>query len=54
MISLPNSMLATQRVGSIATAVVFEPQCLGRDTAGQLPDGTTDTGFIEIDDIEFF
>jgi hypothetical protein len=43
-----------QDILAAATALVFEPQCVGRDTAGQLPDGTTDAGFVEIDDIEFF
>jgi spore coat protein H len=43
-----------QDILATTTGLVFEPQCLGRDTAGQLPDGTTDAGFIEMDDIEFF
>lgn len=37
------------------TGLVFEPQCIGRgDTSGQLPEGTTDAGFFEVDEIEFF
>jgi spore coat protein H len=40
---------------STASGLVFHPQCVGRsDADGQLPDGTTDPGFLEIDDIEFF
>jgi hypothetical protein len=34
--------------------LVLEPQCVGRDDTGMLPDGTTDPGFVQIDDIEFF
>ena len=34
--------------------LLFAPQCNGRDAAGYLPNDTTDPGFIEIDDIEFF
>ena len=37
-----------------ARGLVFEPQCVGRDANGMLPDGTTDDGFIQLDDIEFF
>jgi hypothetical protein len=37
-----------------ATGLVFEPQCVGRDDTGMLPEGTTDAGFVQIDDIEFF
>jgi spore coat protein H len=36
------------------TGLVFEPQCLGLDDSGYLPEGTTDVGFLEVDDIEFF
>jgi hypothetical protein len=43
-----------QAVLATATALVIEPGCLGRDETGQLPDGTTDAGFVQIDDIEFF
>lgn len=34
--------------------LLFSPQCLGRTDDGFLPEDTTDEGFIEIDDIEFF
>jgi hypothetical protein len=37
-----------------ARGVVFEPQCVGRDTSGMLAEGTTDAGFVQIDDIEIF
>jgi spore coat protein H len=36
------------------TGLSFQPQCVGRDTGGQLPDGETDAGFVDIDDLEFF
>jgi len=32
----------------------FQPQCVGRDAAGFLPAGTNDTGFVDIDDLEFY
>jgi hypothetical protein len=32
----------------------FQPQCAGRDVAGFLPEGTKDTGYVDIDDLEFF
>jgi spore coat protein H len=32
----------------------FQPQCVGRDVAGFLPEGTTDTGYVDVDDLEFF
>ena len=43
-----------QSVLAAVTALVIEPQCVGRDDTGQLPDGTTDEGFVHVDDIEFF
>jgi spore coat protein H len=36
------------------SGIVFHPQCAGRADDGQLPEGTTDPGFLEIDDIEFY
>ena len=36
------------------TALRFFPEPVGRDLAGQLPDGTSDAGFLLIDEIEFF
>jgi spore coat protein H len=44
----PQSILAT------VSGLVFQPLCVGRDATGQLPAGTVDAGFLEIDDIEFF
>jgi hypothetical protein len=35
-------------------AISYQPQCISRTAIGQLPDGTTDNGWIEVDDIEFF
>ncbi len=32
----------------------FHPFCAGRSDAGQLPDGTSDPGHLELDDIQFF
>lgn len=32
----------------------FQPQCVGRDGGGFLPEGKTDTGYVDIDDLEFF
>jgi hypothetical protein len=32
----------------------FQPQCVGRDGSGLLPAGTNDTGFVDIDDLEFY
>jgi len=29
-------------------------QCATRDASGQIPDGETEVGFVQIDDIEFF
>jgi hypothetical protein len=39
---------------SAATGLVFAPRVVGVDSGGFLPDGTTDAGFLRIDDIEFF
>lgn len=36
------------------SGIQWMPQCNGRGTAGQLPAGTTDTGWVDIDDVEFF
>lgn len=35
-------------------AVSFLPQCANRDASGQLASGTTDSGFVDIDDVEIF
>jgi spore coat protein H len=37
-----------------ATGLMFRPQCNHRDASGQLPAGTTDQGWVDIDDIEVF
>ncbi len=35
-------------------SISYQPQCNGRGSTGLLPAGTTDNGWIEVDDIEFF
>ncbi len=35
------------------SAIYFQPQCVG-NAGGFLPEGTTDTGFVDIDDLEFY
>jgi spore coat protein H len=37
-----------------ASGLTFRPQCNHRDATGQLPAGTTDVGWLEIDDLEVF
>ncbi|MFO7178164.1 MAG: CotH kinase family protein [Pseudomonadota bacterium] len=44
----PNDILRT------VSGLFFAPQCVGRGDSGQLPEGTSDSGFVAIDDIEFF
>jgi spore coat protein H len=39
---------------STMAGLIFQPQCVGRDGSGQLPDGSRDTGWVDIDDVEFF
>lgn len=34
--------------------VIFFPQAVGRGSSGQLPNETSDEGFLQVDDIEFF
>ncbi len=36
------------------TGLAFQPICNSRDASGQLPDGVTDNGWVNIDDIVFF
>jgi spore coat protein CotH len=36
------------------TGIQFMPQCVNRTSSGQLPEGTTDNGWVDVDDIEFF
>jgi hypothetical protein len=36
------------------TGVSFKPACANRDSMGQLPAGTTDSGWVDLDDVEFF
>jgi hypothetical protein len=36
------------------SGLMFQPQCLYRNGSGQLPPGVEDTGWIDIDDVEFF
>ena len=63
-----NVLFANARVPSWATdpgdsltlilqtvsGLTFQPICNGRDASGQLPDGVTDNGWVDIDDIEFY
>jgi spore coat protein H len=37
-----------------SASISYQPQCNGRGSSGQLPEGTTDNGWVDIDDIEFF
>ena len=39
---------------STVTGLAFQPYCVGRDATGYLPGDTTDVGYLELDDIEFF
>ena len=34
--------------------LAFQPICNSRNGGGQLPDGVTDNGWVDIDDIAFF
>lgn len=43
----------TEILGSTAS-ISFQPNCNDRGSTGQLPEGTTDNGWIEVDDIEIF
>ncbi len=36
------------------TGLTFHPLCEGAETTGQLPEGTSDVGFVSIDDLLFF
>jgi hypothetical protein len=36
------------------SGLYFQPQCVGREASGLLPAGTTDTGFVDIDDLAFY
>jgi hypothetical protein len=35
-------------------SIAFHPMCVGRASDGFLPEGTTDLGFLAVDEIEFF
>jgi hypothetical protein len=39
---------------TVASGFTIEPQCVGCAPSGMLPDGTTDEGFVQLDDIELF
>lgn len=39
---------------AVVSGISLQPNCNGRDDSGQLPEGTSDDGWVEIDDIEFF
>ena len=43
-----------QEILGAVMAILFSPRCVGQDTSGFLPEGTTDDGFVEIDNFEFF
>jgi hypothetical protein len=36
------------------SGLYFQPQCVGREASGLLPAGTTDNGFVDIDDLAFY
>ncbi len=36
------------------SGLYFQPQCVGQDISGFLPEGSKDTGYVDIDDLEFF
>lgn len=47
----------TDQLATILAAVngiSIGAECLGRNTAGLLPDGMSDSGFLEVDSLEFF
>ena len=39
---------------SSVTALLFQPECVGRGASGFLPEGTADVGTLSVDDLEFF
>ena len=41
-------------IQSTVSGLIFQPQCVGRDATGQLPPDVFDTGWFDIDDVEFF
>jgi hypothetical protein len=43
-----------QSILKTVTGLSFQAGCIGRDATGQLPDGVTDNGWIDIDSVEFF
>ncbi len=50
--SEPPEPLSTLRAD--VRELYFMPRCEGRDSEGQLPEGSSDVGWMEIDGIEFF
>ncbi len=36
------------------SGLYFQPQCVGQDISGFLPEGSKDTGYVDIDDLELF
>jgi spore coat protein H len=56
--SLPSWARATRdELAVVRTRIdglAFQPLCNGRDSAGLLPEGTADSGFLELDAIELF
>lgn len=39
---------------SRASGLAFQPSCAGRDASGYLPEESTDQGFFQLDQVEFF
>jgi spore coat protein H len=50
---LPPPTTDRNAVFNYMTGLVFRPQANGRTASGLFPTGTTDQGFVEIDDVEF-
>jgi hypothetical protein len=43
-----------QAILKYVTGLSFQPNCIGRNGSGQLPDGVTDVGWIDIDAVEMY
>ncbi len=43
-----------ERILSRASGLAFQPSCAGRDAGGYLPEDSTDQGFFQLDQVEFF
>jgi len=42
------------KIQSTVAGLAFHPYCLKRNSLGFLPDGVTDAGWVEVDDIQFY